>query len=75
MSDTVLIEDREGVRILTLNRPEKKNAINNEMWIALREAFAHAGEDNDVACALITGAGVNFSSGVDLASFADATAG
>lgn len=64
---------REGpdrVLVLTLNHPEKKNAMDDALWVALREAFEAAGPDNDVACVLLCGAGEHFCSGVDLASFA-----
>lgn len=75
MSDLILTENRDGVLIVTLNRPDKKNAINTEMWIALRDAFTNAAADANVVCALLCGAGDNFSSGVDLASFGDVPEG
>lgn len=71
MSDTLLSENRDGVLLVTLNRPEKKNAINNEMWAAIRDTFRAAAEDDDVTCVLLCGAGENFCSGVDLGSFGD----
>ena len=71
MSDTVIKDYRNGVLLLTLNRPEKKNAINNEMWVAIREAFESAESDADVACVVLTGAGDNFCAGVDLSSFGE----
>jgi len=71
MTDLILTENRDGVLVVTLNRPDKKNAINTEMWISLRDTFRAAAEDSDVVCALLCGAGENFSSGVDLASFGD----
>jgi len=75
VSELLLTENRDGVLVITLNRPEKKNAINTEMWIALRETFRGAAGDDEVVCALLCGAGDNFSSGVDLASFGDVGAG
>ena len=71
MTDLVLTENRDGVLVVTLNRPEKKNAINTQMWIDLRETFRAAAQDKDVICVLLCGAGDNFCSGVDLASFGD----
>ena len=71
MSDLIFTENRDGVLVVRLNRPEKKNAINTQMWIDLRETFTTAAEDNDVVCVLLCGAGDNFCSGVDLASFGD----
>jgi len=68
---TINSENRDGVLIVELNRPDKKNAVNIEMWIALRETFLAADVDDSVACILLTGAGENFCAGVDLSSFSD----
>ena len=48
MTDLVLTENRDGVLVVTLNRPEKKNAINTQMWIDLRETFRAAAQDKYV---------------------------
>ncbi|GAA4096569.1 enoyl-CoA hydratase-related protein [Zhongshania borealis] len=72
MSDTVLQQlDDDGVLLLTLNRPKKKNAFSNEQWLAFRDSLVAAGDNPAVACVVITGAGTDFSSGVDLNDFAD----
>ena len=75
MSDKILLENRDGVLVLTLNRPQKKNAIDTEMWVAIREAFRAAAADDSVRCLLLCGAGEHFCSGVDLASFSDTGSG
>jgi enoyl-CoA hydratase/carnithine racemase len=75
MSDLVLTENRDGVLVITLNRPEKKNAINTPMWVAIRETFRAAAEDDDVVCVMLCGAGDNFCTGVDLASFGESPEG
>jgi enoyl-CoA hydratase/carnithine racemase len=75
VSDYLLSEDRGRVRLLTLNRPDKKNAINNPMWEGIAAAFQAADDNPDIACLVLTGAGGNFSAGVDLASFADGAGG
>lgn len=73
MSETVLRQlDDNGVLLLTLNRPQKKNAFNIEQWAAFRDAIAEAQNDPRVAVVVVTGAGGNFSSGTDLTEFADA---
>ena len=71
----LIVEDRGGVRLVTFNRPAKKNAINNAMWVALGEAFREADANPDIRCLLLTGAGGNFSAGVDLSSFTEAPEG
>ncbi|MGO9383131.1 MAG: enoyl-CoA hydratase/isomerase family protein [Mycobacterium sp.] len=65
--DSVLLsDDCAGVRTLTLNRPRRKNAINPELWIALRDALNAAGRDRSVRALVITGAGGSFCSGADI---------
>jgi enoyl-CoA hydratase len=66
MSDVVLYEHRGPAAWLTLNRPEKLNAINAAVVAALREAFARAAADEDVKVVVVTGAGRAFSAGYDL---------
>jgi enoyl-CoA hydratase/carnithine racemase len=68
----VLRELDDGVLLLTLNRPEKKNAFNDPLWDGLRDALNDAREDPAVAVVVVTGAGGNFSAGVDLTSFSAA---
>jgi len=64
----VLAEDRGSVRHLILNRPEKRNALNDELIRGLREAFEAAAGDGAVQCVVLRGAGPMFSSGMDFAS-------
>lgn len=68
MSDapTVLIETDKGVRIITLNRPDRLNALNDALMAPLAEAVADAARDNAVGCLVVTGAGRGFCSGGDL---------
>ncbi|PLU75441.1 2-(1,2-epoxy-1,2-dihydrophenyl)acetyl-CoA isomerase [Sinorhizobium medicae] len=65
-SDTVLWAFETGVLRLTLNRPDKLNAFNEEMHLALRAGFERAHSDDDVRVVLLTGAGRGFSAGQDL---------
>ena len=63
----LLIEDRGHVRLLTLNRPYRANALSPELMSALIDAFVDAGADSDVRAIVITGAGDRaFSGGADL---------
>jgi enoyl-CoA hydratase/carnithine racemase len=64
----VLCEDRGAVRHVVLNRPEKRNALNGDLIGALRDAFAAAAADRDVACVVVRGAGPMFSAGVDFSA-------
>jgi enoyl-CoA hydratase/carnithine racemase len=60
------IEDDAAVRLLTLDRPEAKNAFNRELYDAVRVALGEAAADDSVTVCVITGAGDIFSAGQDL---------
>jgi enoyl-CoA hydratase/carnithine racemase len=60
------VEDRGAVRILTMNRPEKRNALNSQLTEALLEALRSADKDPSIGCVLLTGAGQGFCAGADL---------
>jgi len=64
----LLISDRDSVRTLTLNRPDKRNALNDALIGSLEEALAKAGEDDSLRAIVIRGAGNDFCSGADLES-------
>jgi 2-(1,2-epoxy-1,2-dihydrophenyl)acetyl-CoA isomerase len=66
MSDTVLIEDHGAVRVITLNRPERLNALNAEVLQALRGAFEAVTASPGVRAVVLTGAGRGFCAGADL---------
>ncbi len=66
MAASLITYELEGpVAVIGLNRPEKRNAINDEVVLALRDAVVRAGEEADAG--VIFGHGVNFSAGLDLA--------
>jgi enoyl-CoA hydratase/carnithine racemase len=65
----LLTEDRGAVRILTLNRPEKRNALDTALSRALLEALRAADGDEGVRCVVLTGAGPGFCAGADLTEF------
>jgi enoyl-CoA hydratase len=62
--------ERDGeVALVTLERPEKRNALSIELRIALAEAFGRLGDDAGVGCVVLTGAGTAFCSGMDVTQF------
>ena len=69
--EVLAIEDRNRVRILRLNRPEKLNALNHALIEALLGAAADADRDAAVGAILLTGAGRAFCAGIDLEEIAD----
>jgi enoyl-CoA hydratase/carnithine racemase len=66
----VLTEDRGAARHVVLNRPEKRNALNDELILGIRAALEAAAADREVLCVVVRGAGPLFSSGMDLAGLA-----
>jgi 2-(1,2-epoxy-1,2-dihydrophenyl)acetyl-CoA isomerase len=66
MTDPVLVDDRDGVRTLTMNRPEKLNALSTGLVEALSAALTRAAEDEAVRVVVIAGAGRSFCAGYDL---------
>lgn len=66
----VLVEQRESVTVLTLNRPERLNAWNNEMMFELRDAVERANADPSVSALVFTGAGRAYCSGADIGGWA-----
>src|ERR671910_2652984 len=65
--ETLLVDRADGVVTVTLNRPEKKNAINGPMWRELIEVFDEVADKPSDRVLVITGAGDGFCSGADLA--------
>jgi 2-(1,2-epoxy-1,2-dihydrophenyl)acetyl-CoA isomerase len=64
--DTLQIDRTGGIVTITLDRPEKRNAISDRMWDELAEAAHAIGRSSDDRCVVLTGAGGAFCSGVDL---------
>jgi len=66
MSEIVLIDKREGVATVTLNRPEAMNALSRELRRAIVKAFRELKDDDTVGVIILTGNGRAFSAGLDL---------
>ena len=64
--ENVLYERKESIAYITLNRPDKLNAINSGLLSDLQEALAVVEVDPEVRVAIITGAGRAFSAGFDI---------
>lgn len=70
-NEQLVLQSTEGqVRLLTLNRPEKSNALSTELVAALSTLLAEAEGDSEINVVVITGAGKSFSAGLDLESLA-----
>jgi len=69
MSGLLSLALEEGVALVTLQRPEKRNALSIDLRLELADAFARLAEDGEVGCAVLTGAGSAFCSGMDTTQF------
>ena len=76
MSETpdVLLEIDGNIATITLNRPERRNAVNARLTKALHEAMQECENDSSVSATILTGAGSSFCAGMDLAAFGDGEA-
>ena len=66
MTDEVLLENRDGILLVTMNRPEKRNAMSSTMLRRLHEVFATVGDDAAVRVVVVRGNGRSFCTGLDL---------
>ncbi len=71
MTDSVLRTDHDGWSMLTLNRPDKLNALTVEMFRELRRHVGDLRKDDAIGCVVIRGAGKCFSAGHDLSDIAE----
>jgi enoyl-CoA hydratase/carnithine racemase len=62
----VTVDDADGVRLVTWNRPDSLNAFNDEVWDGTRDALLGASADPELRCVVVTGSGRSFSAGQDL---------
>ena len=69
MPGLLSIERRDEVAVVTLQRPEKRNALSIDLRVELADAFASLGADDGVGCVVLTGAGSAFCSGMDVTQF------
>jgi methylglutaconyl-CoA hydratase len=72
--DLVLCEPRGSTTIVTLNRPDRRNALSRELIAALTDTFTRLRDDAAVRCVVLTGAGSVFCAGMDLAELQESLA-
>ncbi|MCW2667469.1 MAG: Enoyl-CoA hydratase/isomerase [Frankiales bacterium] len=69
MTDEVLVEQRDGVQVITINRPQAKNALNKAVAEAIAAAVDELDASDSLRVGVLTGAGGTFSAGMDLKAF------
>jgi enoyl-CoA hydratase/carnithine racemase len=70
--ETVLLELRDGVAVVTWNRPRQRNAFNRQMWIEARDLLRELLDDPRARVVVVTGAGDAFTAGQDLSEMSGA---
>jgi 2-(1,2-epoxy-1,2-dihydrophenyl)acetyl-CoA isomerase len=68
---SVLVTRKNGIATVTLNRPDKLNALSGEMYHELADTFTALGTDDEARCVIVTGAGRAFCAGGDVGSMGD----
>src|ERR1700683_80135 len=69
MADAVLTDSDGGIAVITINRPQARNAVNGEVARGIAAAVDEFDEAEDVRVIILTGAGGTFSAGMDLKGF------
>lgn len=67
-TDHLIFERRGSIAIVTMNRPEAKNALSLAMLVGMADAWVEIDSDDSIRCAILTGAGGTFCAGMDLKS-------
>ncbi|MEE8399444.1 MAG: enoyl-CoA hydratase/isomerase family protein [Desulfobacterales bacterium] len=73
--EAIIVEKKEGIQTITLNRPHTLNAWNHQMGIEVTEALNDARSDRDVRVVILTGSGRGFSSGADMTALSSIATG
>ena len=68
--DLMVAHEADGLAVVTLNRPVKRNAINLAMWQGLKAIFHELNAAPETRAVIVTGSGGNFSAGGDISEFA-----
>ena len=69
MSDAILTEDRDGILVITINRPDARNSVNGDVANGMAAALDRLDLESDLRVGIVTGAGGYFSAGMDLKAF------
>src|SRR3984957_4055359 len=69
MSDSIIVTDDGAVRVIRMNRPEKKNALTQPMYAAMTRAMREAEADEAIGCLVLAGGQRAFCAGADIGEF------
>jgi enoyl-CoA hydratase/carnithine racemase len=71
MTGHIIVQDEEATRTIIMRRPEKKNALSQEMFLAMSDAINSAQSNPDIRCLVLTGRSGVFTAGEDIRDFVD----
>lgn len=71
MPDDILLAAKDGIVTVTLNRPQKRNAVHLAMWRGLETVFVDLSRDPGIRAIILSGAGGNFCAGADISEFGE----
>jgi len=71
--ESIIFEKEDNIAIITFNRPEARNAVNNQVRAEFTAAIAEVEADDDIKVLILTGSGKAFSAGVDIKEFSKTT--
>ncbi len=72
MSDHIIVTDEDSTRTITMRRPEKKNTLTQEMYLAMSDAIDTAQSNSAIRCLVLTGSSGVFTAGNDISDFLQA---
>ena len=72
MTEHIIVEDADSTRTITMRRPEKKNTLTQEMYLAMSDAIDSAQSDPAIRCLILTGRSGVFTAGNDIGDFLQA---
>src|ERR1700757_2661373 len=72
MTEHIIVADEDSARTITMRRPEKKNTLTQEMYLAMSEAIESAQSDPAIRCFILTGRSGVFTAGNDIGDFLEA---
>ena len=72
MTEHIIVADEDSTRTITMRRPEKKNTLTQEMYLAMSDAIDSAQSNRAIRCLIITGSSGVFTAGNDIGDFLQA---
>ena len=69
--DTILVEKRKGVGVITLNRPQALNALNSQLIAEINQALDQFERDAEIGCMVLAGSEKAFAAGADIKEMAE----